>query len=85
MDIEKDCSVFFRVFNPAFHFVRLGVGFEVDHIAAVFLQGEDFFDGGMVPLGRLQRTFGAALADPLAGSIGRGVQSLHCPQRRGNL
>ena len=69
MDIEEDCPVFFRVFNPALHLVGLGIGLEVDHIATVFLQGEDFLDGGMVPLGRLQRAFGAALADPLAGSI----------------
>ena len=66
MDIEEDCPVFFRVFNSALHLVGLGVGLEVDHIATVFLQGEDFLDGGMVPLGRLQRTFGAALAEPLA-------------------
>ena len=46
------------------------IGFEVDYIAAVFLQGEDFLDGGMVPLGRLQRAFGSALVEPLAGSIG---------------
>lgn len=85
MDIEEDCPVFLRVFNPALHLVGLGVGFEVDHIAAVFLQSEDFLDGGMVPLGRLQRTFRATLADPLAGSIGRGVQRPHRPQRRGNL
>ena len=69
MDIEEDRPVFFRGFDPALHFVGLGIGFEVDHIAAVFLQCEDFLDSGMVPLGRLQRTFGAALADPLAGSI----------------
>lgn len=50
MDIEEDCPVFLRVFNPALHLVGLGVGFEVDHIAAVFLQGEDLLDGGMVPL-----------------------------------
>ena len=25
MDIEEDCPVFFRVFNPAFHFVGLGI------------------------------------------------------------
>ena len=85
MDIEEDCPVFLRVFNPALHFIGFGIAFEVDDIAAVFLQGEDFLDSGMVPLGRLQRTFGAALADPFAGSIGRGVQRPHVPQRRGNL
>ena len=85
MDIEEDCPVFFRVFNTALHLVGLGIGLEVDHIATVFLQGEDFLDGGVVPLGRLQRAFGAALANPLAGSIGRGVQRPHRPQRRSNL
>ena len=85
MDIEEDCPVFFRVFNPTLHLVGLGIGLEVDHIAAVFLQGEDFLDGGVVPLGRLQRTFGAALADSLGGSIGRGVQRPHRPQRCGDL
>ena len=85
MDIEEDRPVFLRVFNPTLHLVGLRVGFEVDHIAAVFLQGEDFLDGGVVPLGRLQRAFGAALAEPLAGSIGRGVQRPHRPQRRGDL
>ena len=85
MDIEEDCPVFFRVFNPTLHFVGLGIGLEVNYIATVFLQGEDFLNGGMVPLGRLQFAFGAALADPLAGSIGRGVQRPHIPQRRGDL
>ena len=84
MDIEEDCPIFLRVFDSALHLVGLGVGFEVDHIAAVFLQGEDFLDGGMVPLGRLQCTFRTALTDPFAGSIGRGVQSFHPLQRSGN-
>ena len=85
MDNEEDGPVFLRVLNPALHLVGLGIGLEVNHIAAVFLQGEDFLHGGVVPLGRLQRTFGAALADPLAGSICRGVQRPHIPQRRGDL
>ena len=69
MDIEEDCPVFLRVFNPTLHLVGLRVGLEVDHIAAVFLQSEDLLNGGMVPLGRLQHAFGAAFADPLTGSI----------------
>ena len=73
VNIEEDRPVFFRVFNAAFHLVGLGISLEVDNIAAVFLQGKDFLDGGMVPLGRLQRTFGAALADPLAGAVGRWI------------
>ena len=84
MDIEENGPVFLRVFNAAFDLIGFGVTFEVDHIAAVFLQGEDFLDGGMVPLGRLQCTFRTALTDPFAGSIGRGVQSFHPLQRSGN-
>lgn len=75
MDVEKDCPVFLRVFNPPLYLVGLGIALEVDHVAAIFLQGKDFLDGGVVPLGRLQRTFGAALADSLAGAVGRGVQN----------
>ena len=77
MDIEEDCSVFFRVFNPAFHFVGLGISLEVNYISAVFLQGEHLLDGGMSPLGRFQGAFGAAavdtLAKPFAGAVGRGI------------
>ena len=73
MDIEEDCTVFFRVFNTAFHLVGLGIALEVNNIAAILLQGQHLLDGGVVPLGRLQRTFRAALADPLAGTIGRGI------------
>ena len=57
MDIEEDFPVFLRVFDPLFHLVGLGVAFEVDHIAAVFLQGEDLLDGGVSPFGRLHGTF----------------------------
>ena len=49
MDIKEDRPVFFRVFNAAFHLVGLGISLEVDNIAAVFLQGKDLFDGGVVP------------------------------------
>ena len=69
MDIEEDRPVFLRVFNPTLHLVGLGVGFEVDHIAAVFLQGEDLLNGSMTPFGRLQRTFGAAAVDAFAPPV----------------
>ena len=73
MDIEKNRPVFLRVFNPPLYLVGLGIAFEVDHVAAVFLQGEDFFDGGMAPLDRLHGTLGAApvctLAPPVVGRI----------------
>ena len=37
MDIEEDCPVFFRVFNPALHLVGLGIGFEVYGVTDIFL------------------------------------------------
>ena len=37
MDIEEDRPVLLRIFNPALHLVGLGVGLEVNYIAAVFL------------------------------------------------
>lgn len=79
MDIEKDSSVFLRVFNAPFHFVGFGIALEVNDISAVFLQGENFLDGGMSPFGRLQRAFGAtavdALAPPIVGGIDDAINS----------
>ena len=43
MDIGKDRPVFLRVFNPPLCLIGLGITLEIDHDAAVFLQGEDFF------------------------------------------
>ena len=79
MDIEKDSSVFLGIFNAPFHFVGFGIALEVNDIAAVFLQGENFLDGGMSPFGRLQRAFGAtavdALAPPIVGGIDDAIRS----------
>ena len=69
MDIEEDGPVFLRVFNAPLHLVGFGVAFEVDDIAAVFLQGEDFLDGGMSPFGRLQGTFVATAFDALVPPV----------------
>ena len=69
MDIEEDCPVFFRVFNAPLHLVGFGVAFEVNNIAAVFLQGQYLLDGGMSPFGRLQGAFGAAAVDTLAPPV----------------
>ena len=73
MDIEKDCPVFLRVFDPLFHLVGLGVAFEIDHITAVFLQGEDLLDGGVSPFGRLHGAFrptpACSTVAPVVGGI----------------
>ncbi len=42
MDVEKDRPVLLRVFDPLFHLVGLGIGFEVDHVPAILLRGQDF-------------------------------------------
>ena len=73
MDIEEDRSVFLRVFDPLFHLVGLGVAFEVNDIAAVFLQGEDLLDGGMPPFGRLHGAFRPAPARPTAAPVVGGI------------
>ena len=73
MDIEEDCPVFLRIFDPLFHLVGLGVAFEVNDIAAVFLQGEDLLDGGMPPLGRLHGAFRPAPARPTAAPVVGGM------------
>ena len=57
VNILEDDPVFFRVIDAGLILEGLRVGLEIDHIAAVFLQGEDLLDGGMPPLGRLHGTF----------------------------
>ena len=42
VDIRENSLVFLRIFNSAFHFIGFGVRLEVDHVTAVFLQGEIF-------------------------------------------
>ena len=73
MDIEEDCPVLFRVLDPLFHLVGLGVAFEVDDIAAVFLQGEDLLDSGMPPFGRFYGAFRSAPACPTAAPVIGGI------------
>ena len=73
MDIEEDRPVLFRVLNPLFHLVGLGVAFEVNDIAAVFLQGEDLLDGGVSPFGRLHGAFRPAPARPAAAPVIGGI------------
>ena len=73
MDIEENRPVFLRVFDPLFHLVGFGVAFEVDDIAAVFLQGEDLLDGGVPPLGRLHGAFRPAPARPTAAPVVGGI------------
>ena len=80
VNIEEDRPVFLRVFDPLFHLVGFGVAFEVDDIAAVFLQGENFLDGGVSSFGRLQGTFGAAAVDSLVPPIVGGMTMPSLPK-----
>ena len=68
-----------RLFAPL-HLVGFGVAFEVDDIAAVFLQGENFLDGGVSSFGRLQGTFGAAAVDSLVPPIVGGMTMPSLPK-----
>ena len=73
MDIEEDRPVFLRVFDPLFHLVGLGVAFEVNDIAAIFLQGEDLLDGGVSPFGRLHGAFRPTPTRPTAAPVVGGI------------
>lgn len=53
MDILKHLPIFTVIVDPLLILVRLGISFEIENVAAVFLRGENFCDGGTVPLGRL--------------------------------
>ena len=85
MDIEEDCPVLYRVLNPLFHLVGLGAGFEINHVAAILLRGENFLDGGMSPLGRLHSALGTAPAGPLAPPVIGRIEHPILLQRSGNL
>ena len=50
MDILEHCPVFFRIVEPRLLFEGFGVGLEIDHITAIFLQGQNLCDGGFAPL-----------------------------------
>ena len=70
VDVEEDRPVLLRVLDSLFHFVGLGVGFEIDDVAAILLQGEDFLDGGMSPFGGFHGTLGPAPAGALTSPVG---------------
>ena len=73
VDIEEASLVFLRFFNAAFDLIGLGVTFEVDCIAAVFLQGEDFLDGGVSLFGGLHGAFAAGTVNAPAPPVIDGV------------
>ena len=85
VDVEEDCPVLLRVLNPLFHLVGLGVGFEVNHVPAILLQGEDFLDGGMPPFGWLHGALGTAPAGPFAPPVVGGIEHPIPLQRGGGF
>ena len=85
MDVEEDRPVFLRVLDPLFHLVGFGIGFEVDHIAAILLQGKNFLDRGMPPFSRLHGTLRAAAVYPLALPVVSGIAYTVPLQRCGDL
>ena len=63
MNILEDDPVFFRVINTGLILEGFGVGFEVDHIAAVFLLRQDFANGAVFPTAGVWLRLFAAPAD----------------------
>ena len=45
MHILEDCPILAVIFNAALVFVGLGVGLEIENIAAIFLERKDFGNG----------------------------------------
>lgn len=82
---KENRPVLLRVLDPLLHLVGLGVGFEVNYITAILLQGEDFLDGGMSPFGGLHGALGPAPACPLAPPVVGGIEHPVFLQRGGGF
>ena len=52
MDVLKHHPILTVIVDPLLILVGLGISFEIENVTTVFLQGENFGDGGAVPLGR---------------------------------
>ena len=52
MDVLEHHPILTVIVDSLLIFVGLGISFEIENVATVFLQGENFGDGRAVPLGR---------------------------------
>ena len=76
MSVLKHHPVLFRVVDTAVVLKRLGMRFEVQHIAAVFLPRQDTVNGARFPLVRIRLTFLAAAVDAFGRPVRRTVEVL---------
>ena len=75
MNILEDDPVFFRVIDAGLILEGFGVGLEIDHIAAVFLLGQDFTNGAVFPSVRVWLRLFAAPADAFFLLVRRAVEN----------
>ena len=84
MDILEDDPVFFRVLQPSLIFERLGVGFEIDNVTAVFLVGKDLGNAGFALLIGVRLHPFATSFQAKRIPVGHGDQHLPFLQNTGN-
>lgn len=70
MDILEHHPIFTVIADPLLIFVGLGISLEIENVAAVFLQGENFGNGGAIPLGRRLLFALAGALDALCEPVG---------------
>ena len=85
VDVLEDDPVFPVVGEPLFVLVRLGVGLEVENVAAILLQREDVGNGGAVPHIRSAELASPRSIDALFPPIGNGGKDLFFGENRGDL
>lgn len=75
VNILEDDPVFFQVIDAGLILEGFGVGLEIDHIAAVFLLGQNFTNGAVFQSVRVWLRLFAAPADAFFVSVRRAVEN----------
>ena len=84
VNILEDHPILWVVIIPPFILEGLGIGLEIDNIAAVFLLREDFLHCGLAPPVRIRLRLFAASRKPLALPIGHWDEDFLFLQNAGN-
>lgn len=85
MDILEHHPILTVIVDPLLILVGLGISFEIENVTTVFLQGENFGDGGAVPLGRRLLPALAGAFDALCKPVGPRGQDIVLFKLGGNL
>ena len=74
--VFENHPVFLRILYPAFVFEGLGIGLEIDHVAAILLLCKDFLNGRFAPVVRILLRLFAAAVQSLAVPVCHGDKDL---------